>query len=83
MGLEEGQVQDPQPCSFSRVTREPALQRVDSVCSPVWPGAWCCSHHASQKWPWGRNLILCPQAESGSVFPWCGIIIYNEALTER
>lgn len=32
---------------------------------------------------WGLKLILCPPGDSGSVFPWCGIIIYNEALREK
>lgn len=32
---------------------------------------------------WELKLIFCPPGDSGSVFPWCGIIIYNEALREK
>lgn len=33
--------------------------------------------------PWERDLSLCSPGDSGSVFPWCRIIIYNEALTQK
>lgn len=32
---------------------------------------------------WELKLILCPLGDSGGVCPWCGIIIYNEALREK
>lgn len=33
--------------------------------------------------PWELNLSFCSLGDSGTVFPWYGIIIYNEALTQK
>lgn len=33
--------------------------------------------------PWELNLSLCSPGDSGTVFPWYEIIIYNEALTQK
>lgn len=74
---------DAQACSLGWMMRKPPLESVEtSAALRGWEDdASLTIRFASGLWE--LKLILCPPGDSGSVFPWCGIIIYNEALREK